>query len=113
MDAELAERVLRHHLELASRIVEEYKESIAEDPAWALSSSDSFLEKAAMQEVATRFLHILEARGLGEVRGILLRQILLDASRKGASTSTTSNLMDKWRLAAQAEIYLDLFKETL
>lgn len=97
---------LRNQRDAAKAEVDKWTEKFREDPAYRLERADVVMAYAAKHELYARLVTWLEgdkAFVIEEVEAELTRRVLDMAGRTESSSSQSSNMMTRARLAAMAE----------
>jgi hypothetical protein len=99
-------RSLARLKENASATIASFTESVAKNPAYAFEWSDGAFKAAAMLDVVARLEHGRDESNMSyaDLYAHFRKDVMRNARHASHSTSMPSNLMNEYKLAAQAEV---------
>lgn len=100
--------ILKDKLRSAETTIAKFEKNLKESPSYAFEWSESAMQAAARDTVFRQVYIALtndEPTTLIQMKEYVTRQVINKARSPESSTSTTSNRMERYELAAWAEVY--------
>lgn len=103
-------RVVTGNIESGQKVIAKLAEDVVQHPEHALSWGDSAFMAAGKVWVAKQILAMIDGSTdapdvlLGKVKAVVAREVIRGGRFNGGSTSVCSNLMDRSKLAAWADL---------